>query len=136
MRDPCFLIVDDDPLNNKLCELVITNRKVANGLAKLISFTEPEKALQYIRDTYAQPGANLTILLLDINMPVINGWQFLEFFEQFDEQVKQYFKIYMLSSSVDNRDIERAQNCSYVMDFISKPLKKEKVQEIIEAVYS
>ncbi len=132
---PHFLVIDDDPLNNKLCELVITSRKVNNGPISFSSFTDPESALKNIKENFAKPDANLTVLLLDINMPVINGWQFLEYFDEFDEQVKSCFKIYMLSSSVDHRDIERANSNADVIDFISKPLGVDKVQELIKLYY-
>ena len=54
-------------------------------------------------------------------MPSLDGWEFLDVFEQFDQEIKRHFKIYMLSSSVDHRDRERALSNKNVYAYIEKP---------------
>jgi CheY-like chemotaxis protein len=71
-----------------------------------------------------------SIILLDLNMPIMSGWEFLERFEELDEIIKKQVKIYILSSSVDPRDKERAGKNKDVEDYIVKPLTKEIVLEI------
>ena len=124
-----FIIVDDDPFNNSLCKFVI---KTVMSDADIIDFTYPEKALEYIETTYTN-SANVypTILLLDINMPLLSGWDFLERYEQFSDYLKQQFTIYILSSSVDWDDKEKAAANKLVKDYLIKPLTKESVEQIL-----
>ncbi len=123
-----FLIVDDDPQNNSLSRMAI--RKVL-GNVPVKDFEVPETGLEYIgKDFETGMGNEKTVLLLDINMPTMTGWEFLEEFEKFSENIKQQFQIYMLSSSVDPSDIERATSNPLVTDFIEKPLNKEALERM------
>lgn len=75
------------------------------------------------------PESEIT-LFLDINMPTITGWEFLEKFQEFTDSVKNQFNIYMLSSSIDPSDIQRAKLNPLVIDFIEKPLSKAILADI------
>jgi response regulator RpfG family c-di-GMP phosphodiesterase len=117
-----FLLVDDDPLNNILSRLALEN--LAENI-EVTDFDVPEKGLEYIQTEFEDsPDQEKTILFLDIDMPTMNGWEFLEEFEALKNPVKKQFDIYILSSSVDPRDIERANSNPLVMGFIEKPLNK------------
>lgn len=87
----------------------------------IIDFTSPEEGLSFIETapTPSQPQ----YILLDINMPTMTGWEFLDEYEQLPAQLKQNYKVYILSSSIDERDMERARNNSNVQGYIVKPLK-------------
>ena len=113
-----FLIVDDDPQNNSLSRMAI--RKVL-GNVPVKDFEVPETGLEYIgKDFETGSSDEKTVLLLDINMPTMTGWEFLEEFDKLSENIKMQFQIYMLSSSVDPSDI----------DFIEKPLNKEDLEKM------
>lgn len=117
-----FLIVDDDQTTNFLTKMTI---KKSFGEAEIVEFIDPEAALEYIETQYVkEPHTRKTILFLDINMPILTGWEFLEKFETFDETIKMQFNIYILSSSIDRTDIQLAKENSLVIDFIEKPLNK------------
>ena len=118
-----FIIVDNDPVNNMLCDLAI---KDAAANADILAFTNPLKAFEYISG-YNDSNISMTILLLDINMPIWSGWDFADHFENLDEKIKKRFKIYMLSSSIDNNDKLRAVENKNVEGYIEKPLTEEKV---------
>jgi len=123
-----FVVIDDDPLNNALCKMII---KLALGKMDVRTFTLPEKGFQFIKTEYAvNMNESTSIILLDLNMPIMSGWEFLERFEELDEIIKKQVKIYILSSSVDPRDKERAGKNKDVEDYIVKPLTKEIVLEI------
>jgi CheY-like chemotaxis protein len=123
-----FVVIDDDPLNNALCKMII---KLALGKMDVRTFTLPEKGFQFIKTEYAMNmNGSTSIILLDLNMPIMSGWEFLERFEELDEIIKKQVKIYILSSSVDPRDKERAGKNKDVEDYIVKPLTKEIVLEI------
>ena len=123
-----FVVIDDDPVNNALCKMIIN---LALGKMDVKTFTLPEKGFQFIKTEYTMKMNGATsIILLDLNMPTMSGWEFLEHFEELGEVVKKQIKIYILSSSVDPRDKERAGKNKNVEDYIVKPLTKEIILEI------
>jgi CheY-like chemotaxis protein len=122
-----FLIIDDDPLSNLLSKKVLE----LFGEVEIIDFVVPELALEFILNEFEhQPSEEKTTLFLDINMPTLTGWEFLDKFKTFAEPIKNQFNIYMLSSSIDPADIERSKLNPLVIDFIEKPLNKVILTEI------
>ncbi len=118
-----FLLIDDDPVSNFLLRKVL--EKNLTG-AQVKDFLEPELALKYIEaEATALPTERKTTIFLDINMPTLTGWEFLDAFDAFSNKVKDHFSIYILSSSIDPADIQRAQMNPLVIRLIQKPLKKE-----------
>lgn len=121
-----FIIIDDDEFNNKIC--TVTIEKISQD-ADIKTFMDPLEGFVHIVTEYAKPNHDATaILFLDINMPVMNGWEFLDRFEELDEQVKKRIKIYILSSSVDKRDMERAKANKNVQHYLVKPLTRETIR--------
>ncbi len=123
-KHPHFIIVDDDPINNFITKKVITN---INPNAFVIAFTEPEEGLDYILSIFAKPFSDKAILLLDINMPTMTGWQFLERLESEGAVVSERLLIYILSSSVDTADKGKAEVNPHIKDYIMKPLTTKAV---------
>ena len=121
-----FIVIDDDPLNNTICRLTI---KKALGVVDVVTFTDPAQGLQYIDTEYSNPSDEelSTVLFLDINMPVMNGWEFLEKYENLNSSVKKNIKVYILSSSVDDRDIEKANSNKNIVNYLAKPITKETI---------
>lgn len=124
-----FLIIDDDITNNTLSRFAI--RKVCRD-AEILEFTVPEEGLNYIRENFHPEIHNPTIFLLDLNMPTMTGWKFLEKFRDFPQAVLKQFKIYILSSSIDPADKLRALNNPLVKDFIEKPLTFENIDKLMD----
>ena len=122
-----FIIIDNDPVNNLLCGLAI---KDAVFDADILDFTSPLKAFEYISGDN-ESNNRMNILLLDINLPIWSGWDFADQFEKLDEKIKNNFKIYMLSSSIDNNDKLRAAENKNVVDYIEKPLTERKVLSLL-----
>ncbi len=125
------IMVDDDPYSHMICKHIM--RRVA-GEVELIEFTIPEKGIEFIESTYNKTADDCptTVLLLDINMPVMSGWDFLERFESTESDIKKHLTIYLLSSSIDQHDKERAEANKYVKDFLTKPFRKEMVEVILK----
>ncbi len=128
-----FIVVDDDKINNKLCRL---NIEAVYPDACVETFTDPKEGLDHIVAKY--DGANVTenaILLLDIAMPEIDAWDFLEAFDKFSDRVKQRVKIYILSSSVNKSDMQRAHDNQYVEYYLIKPLTKESIHLMVHVLH-
>ena len=123
-----FIIVDNDPVNNLLCTLAI---KDVAPQAEIKAFNFPVKAFEYLAAEYLNPK-NLTVLLLDINMPIWSGWDFLENFEMLEDEIKRQIKIYIISSSIDISDKLRAKENKNVVDYIEKPLSEKTVLSMLQ----
>jgi CheY-like chemotaxis protein len=116
-----YVVVDDDHLNNMLCSI---NIRKQDPDALIYTFTDPEEGLQFLKKI-ASDAIPLTVAFLDINMPSMTGWDFMEQFRLLGKEVKSKFKIFIVTSSVDMRDIERASRDGDVVGITSKPLKLE-----------
>lgn len=126
-----FIVIDDDSLNNKICRVCI--EKVDKS-ADVLTFTDPQEGFDHIASEYGGEAHNdMVTLFLDINMPTMSGWEFLEHFDKLNDNVKNRVKVYILSSSVDKRDMERAKENKYVVYYFIKPLTKETISLITYA---
>jgi len=127
-----FMVIDDDKTTTILCQHAL--RKFSN-VTPLMTFMDPELALNAIREEYGVKDAYIpTVMFLDINMPVMTGWDFLEAFKDFSIEVRKQFTIYILSSSIDQRDETRSKLNPFVSGHISKPLKLESIKQIFNIV--
>lgn len=119
------LMIDDDPINNMICEKMVLMSGFAHSFQ---SFLEPLEALKFIA---ALPTAERPdLIFLDINMPVLNGWMFLD---RLEERLPHHgIQIVILTSSIGLDDQARAETYPVVMDFETKPLTPAKLQHIAE----
>lgn len=124
-----YIIVDDDYLSIFICSMAIKNT-LAGVTVK--TFQVPEDALLFLQQ---EDFINFTpaVLLLDINMPTLSGWEFLERYERLPDNIKNRISVYMLSSSVDQKDRDKASGHKYVKGFLSKPLGRESIISIDES---
>ena len=123
-----FIIIDNDPVNNFLCSLTI--RDVQDEV-EIQTFNFPVKGFKYLAKEYVNT-TKLTVLLLDINMPIWSGWDFLDNFEKLDAKIKKQIKIYILSSSIDANDKQRASENKNVLDYIEKTLSEKTVLSMLD----
>lgn len=115
-------IIDDDSIHQRIAQIMIEKHKLFD---EYTSFTEAEKAVDFLREHKDNVQQLPDVILLDLNMPVIDGWDFLELYERFRTEVSKAIRIFIVTSSVDEKDILRAQNYSAVTGFISKPLSPD-----------
>jgi CheY-like chemotaxis protein len=113
-----IVLIDDDPISTFVTEKLIS-RNVKEP-CQFFKYQSAKRALEEIQDI--RPN----YLFLDLNMPEMNGWDFLDKFNPSSEDAQ----IYILSSSVDERDINKASQYSFVKDYLSKPLIKKYIKSI------
>ena|SRR5690606_18115837 len=118
-----IVLIDDDPINNLINKRLIVKLNLSPAV---IEFLEAEKALSFIEST---DEIKKTLILLDINMPVMNGWDFLGHYAKLEN--KRQDMIIMLSSSIDHQDRQKSREFKYVRGFIEKPLTREKIAQIL-----
>lgn len=121
-----LLVIDDDDINIFIIKKIVEKTgynvdMVAKGNGQL--------AVDYLQSTLNQPNFP-ELILIDINMPILNGWEFLEAYDELD--ISSRVDLYMLSSSVYENDIEKAKTYSKVRGFISKPLSMERLIELFK----
>ena len=124
-----IIIIDDDPVNNFICREVI---KMVSSKNEVIDFTSPEVGLKYIIENHKICDENEKIIIfLDLNMVTMTGWELLEEFNKHKEVVRNLFSIYVLSSSVDEKDKKRAKEEANVKDLLVKPLNVDVIKTIL-----
>lgn len=127
-----ILLVDDSKGINTLNRRILQEMNVAKTISTALN---GKLALDYLttkdqNNKFPKPD----IILLDINMPVMDGYQFLETYKKLDKELNLGNIIVMLTTSVDDVDIERSKSCSYVKGYQFKPLTKAKVNEILKLI--
>jgi two-component system, chemotaxis family, chemotaxis protein CheY len=128
---PIIALVDDD----KIFQLTASKTLKATALTdKILQFENGDDALRFLREHKSDVETLPDYIFLDINMPMIDGWMFLEDFEVLKGNLKKSISIYMVSSSIDSRDIERAKKNINVKDYILKPVTREKFVELLRNV--
>lgn len=128
-RPRTVALVDDD----KIFQLTTSRTMQIAGLAEnILQFDNGEDALLFLKEHAHQPDALPDVLFLDINMPMVDGWMFLEDYAVIKDSLRKPIWIYMVSSSIDPRDVSRAHRNENIVDYIQKPVSREKLAEIMQ----
>lgn len=121
-------LVDDDDVFVLLTKIAI---KKTNLVDQIMVFSNGLEALMFLKEKKHQEDALPEIILLDLSMPIMDGWQFLEKFSKLHPKLIKKVTIYICSSSISPRDILRAKTINEVSDYIIKPITKDKLKDII-----
>lgn len=123
-----IFLIDDDSLVNFLNQEII---KDSYPDLKVRSFESATDALEDIKENIKTSHFSLPqLILLDINMPVMDGWEFLDEFNQLPKNLTKDCKVIMHTSSIDPRDIEKAKTYPAVIDYVTKPLNIQTLSKI------
>jgi len=123
------MLIDDNPANNLICRTLI---KMHNFSEHIEEFLDAQAAFKRLEELSAQhPDKLPDLIFLDLNMPSMDGWEFLDCYKKLPEKFRKKCKIFILTSSIYQQDIQRAAENSYIVDLLSKPLTKE----LLDGIY-
>ena len=123
-----IVMIDDDRSFNLISTFSL--KKMLPEI-DVVTFTEPENGIDYIGTPTIPPSD--TVLFLDINMPELSGWDVLERLTTLEPDMEGSLEVYILSSSINPSDRERAEAHPLVSGYIRKPLTKQVINEIFPA---
>jgi len=121
-------IIDDDPIHQRIAQIMISKNQIYE---EFVSYTEADKALDFLKANSDDHNKLPDVILLDLNMPVLDGWDFLEAFENIKQDLKKTIRVFIVTSSVDEKDITRSKMFTSVQGFISKPLTPDIIRSTL-----
>lgn len=121
-------IIDDDKILSYVLQRMMGS---ADFCENIEIFQNGKEAINQLSNVTKDSNALPDIILLDLNMPVMDGWQFLDEFEKF--QLEKKIKLYIVSSSIDIQDHNKAKNYKTVSDFLIKPIGKKQIEQMLES---
>jgi len=126
----CVLLIDDDEPTNFLNKLTL---KKMGCVDNIVTAFDGQEALNYL--TEHQRGNPPELIFLDINMPLMNGWEFLEEYQllSFDNDPPV---VIMLTTSINPDDEEKSKKYSTIAGFMHKPLELEEINKLIEKYFN
>ncbi len=124
-------VIDDDEIYTFTVKRVIDNSQLAE---KTLFFSNGKLALDFFKEYLHQTADLPDLILLDINMPVLDGWQFMDEFVKLSPQINKRIFVYIVSSSVDRADINKAKGYSQISDFIVKPVTAAMFRKVVESL--
>lgn len=128
---PHFIIIDDSRLDCFIAEKIIQN---SGTFSSVKSFMEATEAYETIKNKDEDADNNITIIVLDIQMPVMNGFEFVSAFERLPQETQSKYAIFLFSSSINENDKNRLKNYPSIIRFYNKPISKETIAQMIEQV--
>jgi CheY-like chemotaxis protein len=126
-----FVVIDDNKLDCFIAQKLIMN----TGLSSKISlYQNASEALELVKQGEPDGATSKTIIIVDIQMPLMNGFEFIEAFEALPMETRSQYQIFMLSSTINQNDINRARSYASVIKLIAKPLSVAKLRSMFEAL--
>lgn len=121
-------IVDDDELFQFVMRQHFERLELVERIHK---FTDGEQALNYIKSKLDDPDELPDLILLDVNMPYMDGWQFMREFVQLSLPEEKQIRIYILTSSTHESDLQRAKEFPSLAGYLVKPIGKNIIRELL-----
>lgn len=128
----CIMLVDDNPDDNFFHERII---KKNNFAETVVSVESGFDALDYLKNKKVNTD-HPDLIFLDINMPKMNGWEFLEEYKKLDKDLQSSMIVVMLTTSDNPDDMALAKTKEVLSDFKTKPLTKEMMEGIVAQYFA
>lgn len=128
----CILLIDDREDCNYMHKMVIEDMACAETI-KIAN--NGKEAIEYLKTIKNGSLPKPELIFLDLNMPVMDGWEFLEEYDKLSDEQKAGEVLIMLTTSLNPKDLERASENKYVKDYMTKFLDEESLLAIIEKYY-
>ncbi|HVD99234.1 MAG TPA: response regulator [Cytophagaceae bacterium] len=122
-------LIDDDEVYQFIFRRQV---EISNLASQILIFPNGQKGFDYLKNALKDPGSLPKYIFLDINMPIMDGWQFLEEFSAIKNELTEDIHIYLVTSSIDERDIEKANKISDVKEYLIKPISEHKILQVFE----
>jgi CheY-like chemotaxis protein len=124
-----ILLIDDDFTTNYLHKKIISKSEIDSAVEVANNGKEGIDKLVALNETIHDKNA-LVLLFLDLNMPIMDGWHFLEVFEEIKSTLNYKINLFIVSSSINPDDEERAKNNLHVLDYFPKPLTVDRLNKL------
>lgn len=130
MKKTNFIIIDDDDIFLKLGKMYL---ELGNCTSSVTLYNDATIALDIITGMLEHIDKKL-VVFLDLNMPILNGFGFLDLIQQVPNAFDEKLSVYIMTSSLNDDDLERAKNYPIVKKYLSKPMTMDMVNEICAEV--
>ncbi len=124
-------VIDDDEIYTFTIKRLIDKSQIAT---KTLFFENGKLAIDFFNEFLHQSADLPDLILLDINMPVLDGWQFMDEFIKLSPHINKRIIVYIVSSSVDQADIDKAKSYNQISDFIVKPVSAAMFRKMAESL--
>jgi CheY-like chemotaxis protein len=130
MKSPSnIMLIDDDEIFTYIIKKIIEESDIAE---QITIFNNGRDAINYLSEVAEEETLLPKVIFLDLNMPLLDGWGFLDEYIRLKPKMCKKINLYVITSSVSTYDHERSKQYSDITDFIVKPLAKEKFISIIK----
>ena len=129
MKNKLTYIIDDDKLTVKLMGILISKNDFCEEIE---SFYDAQKAINKLKQNAGNNAILPDAILLDLNMPIMDGWQFLD--EFISLPITKEIQIFIMTSSIDPADIEMATTYKVVKEYIMKPITTQKLDVLCKLI--
>ena len=127
-----LVVIDDDPIDH----FVMKHALRGNDYFDTTTYTiDGALVLDYIEENKSTPDKLPDVIILDLNMPIFSGWDFLERFQEMSSGISKNIKVHVLTSSIMPADKENAEQYPFVRSFISKPLESAEIKSLTQKQY-
>ncbi len=127
VKTKTIIVVDDDPVSNFLCSRIVSKSEIN---AEVKDFLHGREALDFIEECINSNTDLPDLILLDVNMPLMNGWEFLDEYKILVPKMTKAIPVFILSSSVYNQDIQKARAIPEVSDYLIKPITVDLIKDL------